>query len=145
MLTAYSGHTMRKKSDSTKIIVYRLCERWAEKVNFLTNNLTEIEIIELETDKNASINIIGLVSRLEKNNTKGFAIEQINILLNRDIKFMNIGCSDAISTNSVSRYLLYLMTYDNQFFKPSFKLRKREIKKLKEKILISETKFWLDM
>ena len=145
LITADSGHSMRKKSDSTKIIIYQLCGRWSEKVNYLTNNLTQLEIAELENDKNASINIIGLISKLENNNTKEFAIEQINALLKKDIKFMNSSCSDAITTNSISRYLLYLMTYENPFFKPKFKLRKREIKKLENKILIAETKFWYDM
>ena len=146
-LTANSGHTIRKESDSIKneFIVYRLCERWAEKVEYLKSNLTEEEITELEKKKNASMHIIALIAKLEKENTKDFAMTQMDKLLSSEMKLINIGCSDAISTNSISRYLFYLLTYENPFFKPDFKLKKREMKKLEEKILIAETKFWYGM
>jgi len=146
-LTANSGQTIRKKSDSIKneFIVYRLCESWAEKVEYLKTNLTDEEISELEEYKNASMHVIAVIAKLEKENTKDFALTEIDKLISGEMKLMNIGCSDAISTNSISRYLLYLLTYENPFFKPDFKLKKREIKKLEEKILIAETKFWYDM
>jgi len=147
ILTADSGYTIRKKNDSTKnkFIVYRLCESWAEKVNYLKLNLTEKDIADFELKKNASMHVIAIISKLEKNNSKDCAIAEIDKLLKGEMKLMNVGCSDAISTNSISRYLLYLMTYDNPFFQPDFKLRKREVKKLKEKILIIENKFWLNL
>jgi hypothetical protein len=68
--TENSAISFRKKSDSTKIIVYRLCEHWYEKVYYLKSNLTEDDISELKTEKNASLNIIGLIRELEKENTK---------------------------------------------------------------------------
>ena len=102
-------------------------------------------------DKRAEIkdndipDIIERYHKLEKENTKDFAMTQMDKLLSSEMKLINIGCSDAISTNSISRYLFYLLTYENPFFKPDFKLKKREMKKLEEKILIAETKFWYGM
>ncbi|WP_445749951.1 hypothetical protein [Polaribacter sp.] len=137
-----SGITLRKKSDSTKINVYRLCERWAEKVAYLKSNLTNTEIAELKTDKNASLNIIGLVSELEKNNTKEKAIRILKDLMKSDIKFISFGCSDAISTMPISQYYLSLITDNNLFFKPKFKLKNKEIRQLKKEIINAENKFW---
>ena len=140
--TVENGITIRKKSDSTQIIVYRLCERWADKVSYLKSNLTDTEIKELKTDKNTSMNIIGMITDLEKNNKKDYAIEIIDDLIKKDGKYMSYGCSDAISTMPITQYFLYLLTDSNFFFKPDFKLRKKEIRQIENKILIAENKFW---
>jgi hypothetical protein len=140
--TVESGITFRKKSDSTKIVVYRLCEPWADKVSYLKSNLTDTEIKELKADKNASMNIIGLITELEKNNTKEYAIKIIDDLIKIDGKYMSYGCSDAISTMPISKYFLYLLTDGNFFFKPDFKLKKKEIIEIENKILIAENKYW---
>jgi hypothetical protein len=140
--TVESGITIRKKSDSTQFIVYRLCERWADKVSYLKSNLTDTEIKELKAEKNASMNVVGLITELEKNNTKEYAIEIIDDLIKIDGKYMSYGCSDAISTMPISNYFMYLLTNSNFFFKPDFKLKKKEIRHIENEILMAENKFW---
>ena len=81
-----SGISFRKKDDSTKILVYKLCESRYEEVAYLKHNLKESEINALLHEENAALNIIGYIILLEKNNTKQNAFEILNIL----IKIINI-------------------------------------------------------
>ena len=134
--TSFSGIIITRP-DATKIRVYQLCERWADKVSYLKLNLTESEIAELKSEENASMNIIGLITELEKNNTKEFAINIFNDLIKMNEKNMRYGCSDAISIMPISRYFLLIITKDNPFFKPNFKLTKKEIQEFENKILFA--------
>lgn len=62
--------SIRKKNDTIRKPIYQFCESWSENISFLKSNLTSEEIIELKSDKNTSIKLIGLISNLEKENTK---------------------------------------------------------------------------
>jgi Leucine-rich repeat (LRR) protein len=66
----------------------------------------------------------------------------INNLKKSEMKIMSYNCSDAILTISNSRYFLNLLTNKNFFFKPEFKLKKKEIRKIENEILIMEGEFW---
>tara|TARA_R110002124_G_scaffold218038_1_gene383890 strand:+ start:300 stop:572 length:273 start_codon:yes stop_codon:yes gene_type:complete len=88
------------------------------------------------------LNVIGIIGELEKNNTKEYALELMNDLIKSENKFIAYGCSDAISTKPINNFFLYLITEENLFFKPDFKLNKKEVQQLENEILIAENKYW---
>ena len=133
---------LSKKSDSTKIIVYRLCERWSDQIEYLKNDSSESEIINLLIDENAALNIIGLIIRLDRKNKKEYAKELLNELISWDVNYMSIGCSDSINTMPIASYFLYILTSKNLFFKPDFRMKKKEIKAFENKIIVAEKEYW---
>ena len=139
--TVESGISFRKKSDSKKIIVYRFCDHWTE-ITYLKSNLSDNELIELKSDENASLNMIGVIGELEKNNTKEYALELMNDLIKSENKFIAYGCSDAMSTKPIEQFFLYLMTEENFFFKPDFKLNKNDINRIENEILVANKDYW---
>lgn len=136
--TAKSGITFKRNTDSIEKVVYILCEKWADEVSFLKSTLTDSEIEELKAENNASMNMIGLITELEKNNTKEYAIGMVNDLIEIDGKYIDYRCSDAILIKPISSVLLYLLTSNNFFFKADFNLKKEEIIQLENKILTTE-------
>jgi len=142
MKSANTGLKIIKKSNSNEVVVYRLCESWSDKIDYLKSELTDLEIKKLKTEQNGSMNIIGLITELEKNNNKEYAIEIIDNLLKTKLKHIISGCYDNVFSRSISGYFLYLLSKDNLLFKPDFKLKRKEIKQIKSRILIAENEFW---
>ena len=137
-LTANSGFFYINKTDSTKTTVYQLCNHWSDKVNQLRKNLDSTDIENLINDQNAAINVLGYIFKLEKNNIKENAIDILNEMMSSKIKFMKSSCSDANSTYSHYRYLLMLMTNENPYFKADFEFKKKELEKLKNRMMAIE-------
>jgi hypothetical protein len=136
--------TLTKTKDSLdkKFIAYRLCSTWIDKVNYLKSSLSIEELEMLKNDENATLNAISIITSLERNNTKVFARKTLENLLQNEIKFMSQGCSDAVSTITLSEYILYALTKQNPYFKPNFRFRKREVKKFENRIKNKEYLFW---
>lgn len=133
--------SFQKKSDSTKIIIYRFCEHWTEVMN-LKSNLSGEELLELTKNENATLNIIGLIYKLEKNNKKEYAIRLIQNLIDSEKKFIGYGCSDAITSRPIEQFFLYLITEKNLLFEPDFDLNESEVDRIERKILVSYERFW---
>lgn len=128
------GISLRK--DSTKIIVYKLCERWYKEIEFLKENLSSEEINHWKNDENATLNIIALISQIQKNGNKIFVREIVENEINKTAhKLMTSNCSDAISIMPQELFLLELIQNKNLFLFLDFKLSKKEFKKYRNQIL----------
>ncbi|RYH72145.1 hypothetical protein EVU94_13840 [Flavobacteriaceae bacterium 144Ye] len=131
------------KTGSTKI-VYKICEEWSENIEFLKTHITDYEIEELEKNENATLNVIALVSKLERKNEKEYAIEILNTLIETEVKYISTGCYDAISTMSIAYYFLFLISDSYLIFKPKFELSKEEKQDFENRILIAEREYLRD-
>ena len=138
-LTSDSGHYIKNKNDSTKIIVYQLCDNWSEKAKQLENLTSKSELKSLIKDENAAINILGYIFKLNVENKKEVAEQILYQMMDDEMKFIKSSCGDAYSSYSYFRYLLKLMTTQNPYFEADFKFKKRELKKIKDKMIAVET------
>ncbi|MHB1107666.1 MAG: hypothetical protein ACYCZ2_15020 [Lutibacter sp.] len=123
-----------RSSESKLFISYKFCEDWEEEIDYLINELTENQNSELINDENGTLNLIGLLSELSKNNTKEFANSQIDNLIKKETKMISYGCSDAFTSLTLKEYYLKLLTEPNIFILTNFSFNQNEIKLIKEKI-----------
>jgi len=119
-----------RPSESKLLIVYKFCDDWNEEINYLKKELNESQILELENDKNGTFNLIGLLSNLERNNSKEFALVQLKKLEKKETKMISIGCGDAFSTLTLNDFYLKLLTEKNNFITTKFKLTPEELELL---------------
>lgn len=134
------GISLRK--DSLQIPVYKLCERWYKEIDFLKRNLSNAEIANLENDENASLNIIALISKIQKNEKKSFVKEILEEEINRNShKLFSKNCSDAISILPKELFLLELIQNKNFFLSINFKLSKKELQNYRNQILLKYSNF----
>ena len=134
--------TLSQKNSKTgevkKWKVYGFCSEWNTDIKYLQKNLTEKELTDLNNDENATLNLVAIIIKLNKNNQKEFALSELNELINKPTKYISNGCYDAMTVYPLSHYFLYLYQGESEVFKPNFKLSKKEKSKLEVRIMLDE-------
>ena len=120
-----------RPTESKLLVVYKFCDEWNEKIDYLKKELSEDQIMELVNDDNGTFNIIGLLSTLEKNNSKETAWLQLKDLDEKEDKMISKGCGDALMTYTLRDFYLNLLTEKNSFITPEFKFTEDELRLLK--------------
>jgi hypothetical protein len=129
---SFDNRIVIRPSESKLLITYKLCDDWRTEIDYLKKELTEKQIQELENDENGTFNLIGLLSNLERNNSKRFGLKQLEKLEEAETKMISIGCGDVFSTMTLYDYYLKLLTEKNNFIIPEFKFTAEELKLLRE-------------
>ena len=97
------------------------------------------EIKELKEAENTTLKAVGILSELNKNNNKEFALKILDDLIKSSKnEHLCHGCYDALSFYSLVRFTFYLIGEKSPFFEPKFRLKKKELKNIELKILLSE-------
>lgn len=138
----FKSASLRQKNSETnqtkKWKVYRFCSEWKNDIEYLSRNLLKEEIFDLKNDENATLNLVGIIIELKKNNSKEYALSELNKLIDKPTKYINYGCYDTMTVYSLSNFFLYLYQDENEVFKPNFELSKSEILNLEAKIILDE-------
>ena len=98
------------------------------------------EIEQLQSSPNGTLKCVGFILFAKRNNKKELVMSEINKILKQEYSIMTQSCSDAISTESLPKYCYDLIINKNFFFKPSFRLKKRERKDYSLKMMVFEMK-----
>lgn len=121
-----AGLTVTNKRTGKKYQGYRVCEHSYLQVDSLNLLLTDIEIDSLLNCENGSLKTIGFILFAKRHNTKKQVVGKLKELLNQEYIVMTGSCSDAIQMTSFGRFNYGLLTSPNFFFKPNFKLTKKD-------------------
>lgn len=107
--------------------IYRICQRHYLQVDTLNQFLNSTEIDTLLSSDNGTLKTVGFILFCKRNNYKEAVVGKLKELLNEQyIPMLTSYCSDAISFSNLARFNYSLLTKANLFFKPSFKLTKKE-------------------
>lgn len=125
-----SDITARKlyKADPSKYRSYRFDSSWIQAFNKYKELVSEDDIKNLKNSDNSSLHLIGILIDLNNNNSKEKFFEEINELLNNN-KFEFIESVDNeknIGVHIIEGEVLNFIRKENDFYKPSFQLTRRE-------------------
>ena len=135
-----SAIKIRNIKESTEYVGYKLCEHQYLEILKLENQITESEIEQLIDSENGTLKCVGFILFAKNNNNKSSVLQKMNYLLKQKYYLMTNSCSDAISTTSLPKYCFDLINSRNFFFKPNFKLKKKEKKEWNIKMMVYEMK-----
>lgn len=118
------------KSNGIKLQCYRVCEHFNDDISILNKELNEVEIETLFKSKNGTLKAIAFIIYAIRNNNQELVINKLNETIKQDFTLFTKDCSDAIGTSSIARFEYELLIKKNIFYKPNFKLRRKEKEKL---------------
>ena len=131
---SHAGISLKSK-DSKKIYQgYRLCEDQYLDVQKLGNILQIENAKNLYKSSNGALKTVAFIILAKVNNEKNNIMQMIDFFLTSDYIVMTKNCSDAIQIISLPEFCYRLVTEPNLFFKPNFKLTKKEKKAFEVKL-----------
>ena len=116
------------KADSTKYRVYRFDSNWVKEFNEYKNLVSKSDIDHLKKSDNASLHLIGILIDLNNNNSKENFFEEMNELANNDkFEFVELFINGKDKGSLfLEGGILKFIKLENDFYKPSFQLTRRE-------------------
>jgi hypothetical protein len=138
--SSISGIKIRNTNKAKEYIAYKLFENQYVDVQKLETIISDNEIEQLQSSPNGTLKCVGFILFAKRNNKKELVMSELNKILKQEYTIMTQSCSDAISIESLPQYCYHLITDKNFFFKPSFKLKKRERKDYSLKMMVFEMK-----
>lgn len=124
------------KADSTKYRVYRFDFNWIKEFNEYKNLVSKSDIDNLKKSDNASLHLIGILLDLNHNNSKEYFFEEINELGdNGKFEFVELFINGKDKGSLfLEGGILNFIKLENDFYKPSFQLTRREYVDLNMKL-----------